>query len=362
MSPANFRDRRFMIEKSCTPKPASIMGAGSLSEIGALLRRLPKANEEARAACLTREQRLTKPAGALGRLEELSAWLAAWQGAARPRVARPLVCVFAANHGVAARGVSAFPAEVTAQMVANFRDGGAAINQLARATGAELRVFELALDNPTGDIAAGPAMDEDEFMAAFNTGMKSVTQADVLCLGEMGIANTTAAAAVCHALFGGEARDWTGSGTGVTGAVLDHKAGVVAQAVRVNAAAMTNSIETLRCVGGREMAAIAGAVVAARFSRIPVLLDGYICSAAAAALYCAASEALDHCRIAHVSAEPGHRRLAERLGHQPLLDLGMRLGEGTGAALAVFILKGAVACHNGMATFAEAQVSGKNPG
>jgi nicotinate-nucleotide--dimethylbenzimidazole phosphoribosyltransferase len=189
-----------------------------------------------------------------------------------------------------------------------------------------------------------------------------VTQADVLCLGEMGIANTTAAAAVCHALFGGEARDWTGPGTGVTGAVLDHKAGVVAQAVRVNAAAMTDSIEALRCVGGREMAAIAGAVVAARLRRVPVLLDGYICSAAAAALYCAASEALDHCRIAHVSAEPGHRRLAERLGKQPILDLGMRLGEGTGAALAVFILKGAVACHNGMATFAEAQVSGKNPG
>jgi len=343
------------------PEPAANADIGSIDDVRALLRRLPGPDEAARAACLAHEAQLTKPAGALGRLEALSAWLAAWQGRAEPRVERPLVCVFAANHGVAKRGVSAYPAAVTAQMVANFRDGGAAINQLARTIGAELRVFELSLERPTGDIVEGPAMTEEEFVHAFSIGMKSVAaNCDVLCLGEMGIANTTAAAAVCFALFGGEARDWTGPGTGVEGSALANKAAVVAEAVRVNRNEIGDPLHALRCVGGRELAAIAGAVLSARLMGKPVMLDGYVCTAAAAALFGAAPSALDHCRIAHVSAEPGHRRLIERLNAHAILDLGMRLGEGTGAALAVMILKGAAACHAGMATFAEAAVSGKS--
>jgi len=330
-----------------------------MADIAALLRDLPRADESARAACLARDSLLTKPAGALGRLEELAAWLAAWQGRTPPRIEKPLVCVFAGNHGIAARGVSAYPAAVTAQMTANFRDGGAAINQLARDIGAELRIFELSLNEPTRDFTTGPAMDEDQFVRAFATGMTAAGPADVLCLGEMGIGNTTAAAAVCHALFGETPADWTGPGTGVAGQALADKAAIVGEAVHMNKALMHDPLQVLRCLGGRELAAIAGAVVAARQSRIPVLLDGYVCSAAAAALYCADDTALDHCRIAHVSAEPGHRRLARRLGQNPILDLGMRLGEGTGAALAVSILKGAAACHAGMATFAEARVSGK---
>lgn len=349
-----------MRQKPLSAEAGRPSAAASMAEIAALLEALPDTDDHARAACLARNAQLTKPAGALGRMEELAAWLASWQGQAMPRADNPLVCVFAANHGVAARGVSAYPAAVTAEMVANFRDGGAAINQLAREIGAELRVFALRLDEPTRDFTIGPAMDETEFLEAFNTGMKSVGAADVLCLGEMGIANTAAAAALCHALFGGKAEDWTGPGTGVTAAALANKTAAVREAVRVNEAAMTDALQVLRCVGGRELAAIAGAVVAARFSRIPVLLDGYVCTAAAAALYCADPRALDHCRIAHVSAEPGHRLLAARLGQTPILDLGMRLGEGTGAALAVFILKGAVACHAGMATFGEARVSGKS--
>jgi nicotinate-nucleotide--dimethylbenzimidazole phosphoribosyltransferase len=341
--------------------PASDVTVSTMADIAALLENLPGPDEAARGRCLARESQLTKPEGALGRLEELSAWLAGWQGRDVPRAEKPLVCVFAANHGVARRGVSAYPADVTAQMVANFRDGGAAINQMARMIGAELRVFELSLERPTGDIAEGPAMDESEFIGAFSTGMKSVTPGcDVVCLGEMGIANTTAAAALCHALFGGSPGDWTGPGTGVGGAALAHKAEVVGRAVRVNRQALGDPLQALRCVGGRELAAIAGAVLAARLRRLPVLLDGYVCTAAAAALFCAKADALDHCRVAHVSAEPGHRRLIERLGARALLDLGMRLGEGTGAALAVLLLKAAAACHSGMATFAEAAVSGKS--
>lgn len=343
------------------PQPPTNAGIASIADIRALLPRLPGPDEDARAACMAREAQLTKPTGALGRLEELSAWLAAWQGSAKPRIERPLVCVFAANHGVAERGVSAYPAAVTAQMVANFRDGGAAINQLARAIGAELRVFELSLEKPTADMAEGPAMSEAEFVHAFSTGMRSLdATCDVLCLGEMGIANTTAAAALCLALFGGEAQDWTGPGTGVAGSALANKAAVVAQAVRANRNEIADPLQALRCVGGRELAAIAGAVVSARLMGKPVMLDGYVCTAAAAALFCAAPDALDHCRVAHVSAEPGHRRLIERLKASPILDLGMRLGEGSGAALAVMILKGAAACHSGMATFAEAAVSGKS--
>jgi nicotinate-nucleotide--dimethylbenzimidazole phosphoribosyltransferase len=349
-----------MAEAVSTSRQGAVALPKRIADIAALLADLPGPDEAARTACLARESQLTKPEGALGRLEELNAWLAGWQGRAIPRVERPLVCVFAANHGVAARGVSAYPAAVTAQMVANFRDGGAAINQIARAIGAELRVFELSLDVPTGDIAAGPAMDEDEFLSAFVTGLNSVSHCDVLCLGEMGIANTTAAAALCHALFGGAPQDWTGPGTGVSGDALANKAETVGAAVRANADAIDDPIHALRSVGGRELAAIAGAVVAARRLGVPVLLDGYVCTAAAAALHAANPRALDHCRVAHVSAEPGHRRLLEKIGARALLDLDMRLGEGSGAALAVQILKSAAACHAGMATFAEAAVSGRS--
>jgi nicotinate-nucleotide--dimethylbenzimidazole phosphoribosyltransferase len=330
-----------------------------MADIRALLSSLPAGDTEAEAAAARREATLTKPAGALGRLEELSRWLSAWQGRHPPRLERAMVCVFAANHGVARQGVSAYPAEVTRQMVANFRAGGAAINQLCRAMGAGLRIFEMDLDRPTEDFTAGPAMTERDFTEAFAVGLGAVDAGtDVLGLGEMGIANTTAAAALCHALFGGEAAQWTGPGTGVEGPGLARKAEVVARAVERNGVRGGDPLEALRAVGGREMVAIAGAVVGARLSHVPVLLDGYVCTSAAAALARAAPGALGHCRVAHVSAEPGHRMLLAHLGTSPLLDLGMRLGEGTGAALALSLLKGAVACHEGMATFAEAGVSG----
>ena len=295
----------------------------------------------------------------LGRLEELAQWLATWQGRHPPRLERPFTAVFAGNHGIASRGVSAYPAEVTRQMVQNFIDGGAAVNQLCGAADSDLRIYEMALDHPTADFSQGPAMDEAECMHAMAYGMMAVSEGmDVLALGEMGIGNTTSAAALCHGLFGGRAADWAGRGTGIDDAVLARKIELIEAAAQVHGAAQGNPLEILRCVGGLELAAIAGAVLAARMARIPVLLDGYVCTTAAAVLHAMDSRALDHCQVAHVSVEPGHRRLLARLGKRALLDLDMRLGEGSGAALAIPILKAACACHAGMATFAEAEVSG----
>ena len=334
--------------------------AATLDEIRALLPGLPGGDEESAAAATEREGQLTKPPGALGRLEELSEWMARWQGRHPPRIERPRVAVFAGNHGVAARGVSAFPAEVTAQMVGNFKAGGAAINQLCKTFDAELRVYEMTLEEPTADFSQSPAMDQIECARALAYGMTAVEDGiDLLCLGEMGIANTTSAAALCHALFGGEAVDWTGPGTGVRGEALDNKARVVAQAVALHGGESSDPFEVLRRLGGRELAAIAGAVIAARMARVPVVLDGYVCTAAAAVLHKASPGLLDHCIVAHCSAEPAHGRLLDEIGKPPLLDLGMRLGEASGAALAIGVLRAAVDCHSGMATFAEAGVSDK---
>ena len=332
----------------------------SLAEIRRLMGELPDADLEAASAAASREATLTKPPGSLGRLEEISGWLSAWQGRHPPVLDRPRVAVFAGNHGVAALGVSAFPAAVTVEMVKNFVAGGAAINQLCRIADAELRVYEMALEEPTADFTEGPALSDEECARSMAYGMMAVEpDLDLICLGEMGIANTTSAAALSAALFGGTAAEWTGPGTGVAGAALDRKIAVVEAGLARHRDAFGDPLEVLRRLGGRELAAIAGAVLAARRARIPVLLDGFASSAAAAVLHCIDGRALDHCQVAHCSAEPGHRRLLQALGKRPLLDLGMRLGEASGAALAIPILKAAVACHSGMATFDEAGVSGK---
>lgn len=328
----------------------------SMADIHALLASLPGEDSAAVAAWAARDPQLTKPPGALGRLEELSRWLAAWQGRHPPRLDHPRARVFAGNHGVAALGVSAFPPEVTVQMVMNFEHGGAAINQLCKTFGTELAVIALDLDRPTADFTQGPAMSEAEFVAAFQAGMDSVPdQTDLLVVGEMGIGNTTPAAAISCALFGGDAALWTGKGTGIEGAGLTRKTEVVAAGAALHKG--QSPLEILRCLGGRELAAMAGAVLAARLKRVPVLLDGYVCTAAVAPLEAAVKGALDHCVVAHASAEPGHRRLLEALGKEALLNLGMRLGEASGAALAVGIVKAALDCHMGMATFAEAGVN-----
>jgi len=342
--------------------PPAPQAPATFEEMRRILRELPGPDLAAQTDVVRRQAELTKPPGSLGRLEEIAEWLAAWQGRARPRVERPRVAVFAGSHGVARRGVSAYPPEVTQQMVKNFLNGGAAINQLAAAIDADLRIYELDLEHPTEDFTQTAAMSEARAANAMAYGMMAAEPGiDVLCLGEMGIANTTTAAALCAALFGGTGADWAGPGTGVAGAALANKISVIDQALAHHKAAIAarDPLTLLAAVGGEEFAAIAGAVIAARVGRIPVLLDGYACTAAAAVLYAVDRHALDHCKVAHRSAEPGHTRLLQAIGQRPLLDMDMRLGEASAAALAVPILKAAAACHNGMATFAEASVSGK---
>ena len=333
----------------------------NLEEIRAMLAELPDVDQDAQAAVAEREPTLTKPAGSLGRLEDFSMWLAGWQGTSRPRMSRPRVTVFAGSHGVVAQGVSAFPASVNQQMVENFINGGAAINQICKSVDAELRVMEVALEVPTNDFANEPAMDDEGCAEAMAFGMSAIEKGlDLFVPGEMGIGNTTSAAAIAHALYGGNASDWTGRGTGIDDTTLDRKTRVVGDAIILHKNQMHDGLDVLRCVGGREIAAMAGAIIAARFSRVPVLLDGYVSCAAGAVLAAMRADALDHCLIGHVSAEPGHTRLIDKLGKQALIDFDMRLGEGSGAALAIPLLRAAAECHTGMATFEKAGIDGKD--
>ncbi len=339
---------------------ATTSATANFEEIHSLVSSLPGPDRQAADQVRARERELTKPPGALGRLEDLAEWLATWQGRHPPRIGRARVAVFAGNHGVAKHGVSAYPSTVTAQMVKNFQTGGAAVNQLCALMDAELNVYEMALDQPTGDILSEPAMSEEECARSISYGMMAVEDGlDVICLGEMGIANTTSAAALCLALFGGTAQDWTGPGTGVAGSQLDLKTTVVADAVKLHAPFLENPLEILRHLGGHELAAIVGAIIAARLARVPVILDGYASTAAAAVVHKLVDGGLDHVVVGHLSAEPAHARLLEQIGKKPILDLGMRLGEASGAVLALSLLRGAAACHGGMATFAEAGVSEK---
>ena len=328
-------------------------------DIRALMAELPASDQAAEAAAMARNGELTKPPGSLGKLESIACWLAGWQGTP-PRAEKLSILVFAGNHGVTAQGISAFPPDVTQQMVANFEAGGAAVNQLAKLAGATLSVTSFDLETPTGDFAVGPAMDEAATCRAFAAGMAAVTDVDLIIPGDMGIGNTTVSAALAAALLGGTGADWAGPGTGLDAAGVTHKACVIDRALALHRASLGDPLAVLACLGGHELAAIAGAILGARLKRIPVILDGYVATASAAALQRQNAAALDHCLLGHLSAEPAHRLLADKLGLEPLLDLGMRLGEGSGAAVAALIVQAAVATHTGMATFAEAGVSEKN--
>ncbi|MEM8749201.1 MAG: nicotinate-nucleotide--dimethylbenzimidazole phosphoribosyltransferase [Pseudomonadota bacterium] len=329
-------------------------------DIRALINSMPGPDTHAAQMVAERDAQLTKPAGSLGKLEELAVWLAKWSGR-RPQITRPLVAVFAGNHGVTKQGVSPFPSDVTAQMVANFSAGGAAINQICIANDLGLKVFDLALEVPTQDITEEAAMDERTCAATMAFGMESIAGGtDLLCIGEMGIGNTTIAAAIFYALFGGQASDWVGAGTGHDAEGMKLKATVVEKAIELHKAHLNDPLEVLRRLGGREVAAMAGAILAGRAQRIPVVIDGFVATAAAAVLHAADPTALDHCQFSHVSAENAHKRALDAMGKTALLDLDMRLGEGTGAALAAGIIKAAALCHTGMATFEEAAVSNRD--
>jgi len=336
------------------------MSFSAFSDLRAACQTLPLANATTKADAERRQAQLTKPPGSLGRLEELAVWLAAWQSRFIPKLDSVEILIFAGNHGVVRHGVSAFPAAVTAQMVANFEAGGAAINQLAKLAKAKLTVVPLALDNPTADFTVAPAMSEIEFCAAVTSGYEAVSpDADLICLGEMGIGNTTAASALCAGLFGGDGARWVGRGTGVDDDGLVRKRRALDAALATHAAHLGDPLRVAAALGGRELAALLGATLAARHHSIPVLIDGFVCTVAVAPLAKLAPDALAHCQAAHVSAESGHRMALQELNLSPLLSLNMRLGEGSGAAVAIGVLRAAVACHAGMATFAEAAVSQK---
>lgn len=332
-------------------------------------------------AALARQATLTKPPGALGRLEELAVRLAGLQGQVCPRLDRVHIAVFVADHGVAEEGVSAFPQRVTVEMVRNFARGGAAISVLARELGANLEVVNVGTATDPGPldgvldqrVAAGsanfchqPAMTASEVAAALAAGRRAAGRAheqgaQLFIGGEMGIANTTAASALACALLDLPAQVLAGPGTGLDGDGVRRKAQVLERALARHCVQSGEALETLRCLGGLEIAALAGAFLRNAQLGVPVLVDGYIASAAALVVVRLVPAAQPWFLYSHRSAEPGHRHLMEALAASPLLDLGLRLGEGSGAAVAVPLLRLACTLHGQMATFADAGISGQLP-
>jgi len=314
------------------------------------------------AAARARQDTLTKPQGALGRLEEISIRLAGITGQAVPRIGRKVVVVFAADHGVAAEGVSAYPAEVTPQMVANFAAGGAAINVLARHVGADVRVVDMGVGKPTANIARGPAMGREEAIAAIERGIEVAREeiaagATMLATGDMGIGNTTASSAVVAALTGHPVPQVTGRGTGVTDEQFAHKVGIIERALDVNKPNPEDALDVLAKVGGFEIAGIAGLILGGAQRRVPVVVDGFISGAGQLVACRLCPAATEYTFAAHRSVEIGHAIVHNQLGQLPLLSLDMRLGEGTGAALAMSILEASTKILAEMATFADAGVS-----
>jgi len=318
------------------------------------IRSMPAGDDESAGAVRARAADVLRPAGALARLDEVAAWVACWQRTPQPAVTHATALIFAADHGVTAAGVSKYPADVTAAMLAAYRAGKSTVSAFAAVAGATVDAIDVGVGDPTGDIRFVSAMSPDRFASAAEAGRRAVEalDADLLVLGEMGIGNTTAAAAVAAALGGGEVAAWVGRGTGVDDAGLARKHDAVRQAVD-RIAGVLDPLEVLREVGGAELVAMAAAIVAARHRRLPVLIDGYVVTAAALALARVRPDALDHCLVGHCSSEAGHRRLLERLGKQPLLDLEMRLGEGSGAMAAVPLVAMACAGITQVPTFAE---------
>jgi nicotinate-nucleotide--dimethylbenzimidazole phosphoribosyltransferase len=341
---------------------------------------ISKADEAAAKAARARQDDLSKPRGSLGLLEEVAVRIAAMRRTPRPRLGPGAVFVMAGDHGVAAQGVSLYPQAVTAQMVGNFLSGGAAINVLSRAAGARVVVTDagVASDIPpapglyikkigrgTADIAQGPAMSREEARLSIEAGI-SVFEAEysrepffIAATGDMGIANTTPSAAIASALSGLTPREIAGRGTGIDDAMLERKISVIEQALARNKPDAKDGLDVLAKVGGFEIGAIAGVCLAAAAKRMPVILDGFISTAGAMIAAALAPEAKDYMIASHVSAERGHRIILERLGLKPLLDLGLRLGEGTGAALAMPLCVAACKILDEMSTFSEAGVSDK---
>lgn len=326
-----------------------------MTRLHELVQNLPSADATAAAAVHERAAHILRPSGALAWLDELAEWVAGWQRTDRPRIDRPVALIFAGDHGVAgAEEVSAYPTEVTAAMFDAYRHGRSTINAFARQAGATVVAVDVGIGKPTNDIRFEAALDVERFDEIVEMAIAAVDrlEGDLLVVGEMGIGNTTPSAAISAALAGGETAAWVGRGTGVDDAGLDRKRVAVQQAVR-RIAGVTDPIDVLREVGGSELVALAAAVVAARHRSLPVVLDGYVVTSSVLPLVMADPTALDHCIVGHCSAEPGHRKLLERLGKRPLLDLDMRLGEGSGAMAAVPLVAMACAGITEVPTFTE---------
>ncbi|MDA8179128.1 MAG: nicotinate-nucleotide--dimethylbenzimidazole phosphoribosyltransferase [Deltaproteobacteria bacterium] len=344
--------------------------------VGAIVAQDPKS----RAAARARLEQLTMPHWALGRLMDLAGDLAGMTRSLRPPVERKAVVVMAGDHGVAAESVSKFPQEVTRQMVLNFVNGGAGINALARVSGARVVVVDMGVAGDlgplaaegkilsrrigagTGNMAVGPAMSREDAIRSVEAGIEVAlmlaAETDLFATGDMGIANTTPSSAIVSVMTGAAAADVTGRGTGIDDAGLSLKVAVIEKALAVNRPDPDDALDVLAKVGGFEIGGIAGLILGAASLRKPVLVDGFISTAGALIAQGLAPRAADYMIAAHKSVEAGHRIALQKLGKEPLLDLGLRLGEGTGAALAMSIVEGAVRVLTEVATFEEAAVSG----
>ena len=349
----------------------------SLEQLEQLISRIAPLDHSAIEAARQRQARLTKPPGSLGRLEALSLQLAGILGSERPSIRGAAIIVAAGDHGVVAEGVTDYPQAVTAQMVQNFLAGGAAINAMARQAGVELVIVDagvastlsphpqlrrLGIAAGTGNIAAGPAMTREQAEQSVLAGIELAQEAaaagaDIIGTGDMGIGNTTSAAAITSAVTGAPAEQTTGRGTGRSDAQLASKIDVVERALRANQPDRRDGLDILSKLGGFEIGVLAGVILGGALSRRVVVLDGFISTAAGLIAECLHPGVVDFCVAAHLSAERGHRAALAHLGLEPLLDLDMRLGEGTGAALAVGLIESAAACLREMATFDEAGVS-----
>lgn len=319
-------------------------------DIRDLLAKLPEADKDAAERVRTIFSKSGKPKNSLGRVEEIAEWLAAWTGRAPPFVRRPLVAIFAGNHGVARHGISSHPMAATADAVELCAAGGSAINQICVAYDLGLKVFDLALDVPTGDISREAALDERGCAATMAFGMEAIADgADLLCLGELGVGNSTVAAALLAALFGGGGDDWIEPAVDAEESMRARKVAIVDDVLAFHANQLKDPLEALRRIGGREFAAISGAILAARMQKIPVVIDGPVAFAAAAVLHALNATALDHCLLASISSQPAYRDAAATLGLRPILDFDLNHGEGVGAGIAAGIVKAAALCSSGMA-------------
>ncbi len=314
----------------------------------------PEVDNTAIEAIENRIADILRPSGSMARFEDTAQWMAGWQRTASPSVDQPVALIFAADHGVVGEGVSAYPSEVTAAMLAAFNAQKASVSALAAVAGATVQAIDVGVGNPTNNLRVEAALSHERFADAFEAGRAAVRsiQTDLLIVGEMGIGNTTAAAAVCAALIGPDVGSFIGRGTGIDDEALEAKTGVVADAVK-RIAGMTDPLEILREVGGAELVAIAGAIVEARVRSIPVLLDGYICTSPALTLHQVSSNLIANCRAAHRSPEPGHQLVLDHLGLDPLLTLDMRLGEASGAMAAVPLVAMACKLVTDVPTFTE---------